>query len=63
MLYVWLLLGVTMLGLILLATGLILLIKVKNRIIGALVTATGLVLTVCPVAFLMFQVITSSTRG
>jgi hypothetical protein len=50
MLYILPLLGGLLLGLALLATGVIFLLKVKNKIAGVLVIALGGVFILCPLA-------------
>jgi len=50
-------------GLILLAIGAVLLIKVKNKIAGLLVSAVGLVFTMFPIAIFLFLTITTSVQG
>jgi len=62
-LYILLLIGSLLLGLVLLATGVILLIKVKNKIAGILVTAAGLAFTLFPIAGFMFFAITSRIQS
>jgi hypothetical protein len=61
--YIILLLASLLLGLILLAMGAILLLKVKNKITGILVGVVGLVFTFCPVAVFIFLVATVRTQG
>jgi hypothetical protein len=58
-----LLLGVLLFGLVLLATGIVLLIKSKNKIAGALATALGLVLTLCPIGIFLLLTVTTSVQG
>lgn len=60
--YILLLLGSILFGLILLALGAFLLLKVKNKIVGILLMLAGLGFTLFPLAVLMF-VITVPTRG
>jgi len=62
MLYL-LLLGGLLFGLILLATGVVLLIKLKNKLAGLLAIAVGLVFTLGPLAVSLFQVITVRIQG
>jgi len=50
-------------GLILIAIGAVLLIKVKNKIAGLLVSAVGLVFTMFPIAIFLFLTITTSVQG
>ena len=59
--YILLLLGSLLLGLILLAAGAVLWLRVKNKTAGILLVAAGLVLTACPVAVLLWEVITVRT--
>lgn len=61
--YIILLLGVLLLGLVLLAVGIVMLFKVKNKLVGGLTTALGAVLTLLPVLIMMGLVITTSIRG
>ena len=58
-----LLLGVLLLGLILLAAGVVLLLKVKNKLAGLLAIAVGLVLTLASSAIFLALVITTSVQG
>jgi hypothetical protein len=58
-----LLLGSFLISLILLTTGSILLLKVKNKIVGILVGAVGLVLTFCPLAIFISQIIIVRTQS
>jgi hypothetical protein len=62
MLYL-LLLGGLLFGLILLVTGVILLLKLKNKLAGILVLVIGLVFTLGPLAVFLFQVIIVRIRG
>ncbi len=55
-LYILLLLASLLIGMILFATGVILLFKVKNKIAGILVMAVGLVFSLCPLAIFLFEV-------
>lgn len=57
------LLGGLLLGLVLLATGILLLIKSKNKLVGALVTAIGLVFTLFTTGIFLFLTITTSVQG
>jgi magnesium-transporting ATPase (P-type) len=52
-----------LLGLVLLVTGVVLLIKTKNKIAGATVTAIGLVFTVLPIVIFLALTITTSVQG
>ena len=63
MFYILLLLSSLLLGLILLAVGAVLLLKVQNKLAGLLVVAAGLVFTACPIAVLMWEVIIVRTQG
>lgn len=63
MVYVILLIGSFLLGLILLAIGSILLFRLKNKIAGILVLAAGAAFTVCPLAVIAIQTITVRTQG
>jgi hypothetical protein len=58
-----LLLGVLLLGLSLLAAGVVLLLKVKNKLAGLLAIAVGLVLTLATSAIFLALVITTSVRS
>ena len=62
MLYL-LLLGGLLFGLILLVTGVILLLKLKNKLAGILVLVIGLAFTLGPLAVFLFQVITVRIQG
>ena len=57
------LLGVLLFGLVLLATGIVLLVKAKNKIPGALATAIGLVFTLFPIVIFLFVTVTTSVQG
>ncbi len=61
--YEVLLVGSFFLGLVLLAIGVALLITMKNKIIGLLTTAFGLVITVLPIFVILFLTVTTSVRG
>jgi len=63
MFFILLLLSSLLFGLILLATGAILLLKVKNKIAGILVSAVGLAFTSCSLAVYMFLAITIRIHG
>ena len=56
MVYVLLLLGSFLFGLILLTLGAVLLLKVKNKLAGILVIAVGLAFTLCPLAIYLFLI-------
>ncbi len=58
-----LLLGVLLFGLILLTAGVVLLLKVKNKVAGLLAIAVGLVLTLASSAIFLALVITTSVQG
>ena len=58
-----LLLSVLLLGLILLAVGVVLLLKVKNKLAGLLAIAVGLVFTFASSAIFLALVITTSVRS
>ena len=60
--YIVLLLGSLLVGLILLATGVVLLLKMKNKIAGVLVGVVGLVFTMLPAAAFLF-LITIRSQG
>lgn len=51
--YIILLAGAVLLGLVLLATGIVLLIKLKNKLVGGLTTALGLIFTAAPIFVFM----------
>jgi hypothetical protein len=53
-LYILLLAGALLVGLILLIVGVILLLRVKNKIAGLLVGAVGLVFTFLPLAAILY---------
>jgi uncharacterized membrane protein len=58
------LLGTLIFGLVLLAVGIICLVKAKNKIIGIITTGLGLVLTLLPIGiFLAITITTSVTRS
>ena len=54
LLYMLLLMGGLLVGLILLAAGVILLLKVKNKLAGLLVGAVGLVFSFLPLAAILY---------
>jgi len=58
-----LLLGVLLFGLILLAVGVVLLIKVKNKLAGFLAIAVGLVFTLVSLTIFLSLIITTSVQG
>ena len=58
-----LLLGVLLFGLILLAIGVVLLIKVKNKLAGLLAIAVGLVFTLVSLIIFLALIITTSVTG
>jgi hypothetical protein len=58
-----LLLGVLLSGLILLAVGIVLLLKVKNKLAGLLAIAVGLVFTLASSAIFLALVITTSVAS
>ena len=62
MLYL-LLLGGLLFGLILLATGVVLLIKLKNKLAGLLAIAVGLVFTLVSLTIFLSLIITTSVQG
>ncbi len=51
--YIILLLGLTLLGLILVAVGSVLLLRSKNKLAGGLTTAVGTVFTIFPLIILL----------
>ncbi len=55
------LLGILLSGLVLLAIGVVLLFKVKNKLAGALVSAVGLVTSSFPVLVFLFLTVTNSS--
>jgi uncharacterized membrane protein len=57
------LLGTLLFGLVLLSIGIVLMLKVKNKLAGILVIAVGLVFTVFPIAIFLFLTITTSVRS
>ena len=58
-----LLLGVLIFGLILLAVGAVLLIKVKNKLAGLLAITVGLVFTLVSLTIFLSLIITTSVQG
>ncbi len=58
-----LLLGFLLMGLILLAIGVVLLLKVKNKLAGLISIAVGLVFTLVASAIFLSLVITTSIQG
>ena len=58
-----LLLGVLLFGLILLAVGVVLLIKVKNKLAGFLAIAVGLVFTLVSLTIFLSLIITTSVQS
>jgi len=54
MLFLLPLLGTLLFGLVLLAVGIVLLLKVKNKLAGILVAALGLVFTLSPFVIYLF---------
>ncbi len=50
-------------GLVLLAVGIVLLLKVKNKLAGILVSALGLLFTLSPFVIYLFLVITIRMQG
>jgi hypothetical protein len=58
-----LLLGILLFGLILVATGTVLLLKVKNRLVGMLFVAVGLVCTLFASVIFLSLIITTRTMG
>ncbi len=63
MLYIFLLIGSLLLGLILLAIGAILLFKLKNKVLGILALAVGTAFTLCPLAVFAYQFVTVRIQG
>ncbi len=61
--YLVLLAGAMLLGLLLLAIGIILLIKLNNKLAGGLTSAAGAVLTVFPVLIILAFVVTQRIQG
>ena len=57
------LLGVLLFGLILLAVGIVLLIKVKNKLAGLLAIAVGLVFTLVSLTIFLSLIITTSVQS
>ncbi len=58
-----LLLAILLTGLVLLAVGIVLLLKVKNKLAGWVVTTVGLVFTLFSVAIFLSLIITTSIQG
>lgn len=63
MIYVALLSGVLVFGLILLAVGAVLLLKVKNKLPGLLAVAAGTLFTVTPIAVILLLTIVRTTSS
>ncbi len=63
MLYTLLLLGCLLLGLILLAVGIVLLLKLQNKLPGLLFTGVGVVVTLFPIVVYSFLSIATSVRN
>jgi hypothetical protein len=63
MIYMLPLLGSLLVGLALLVTGAILLLKVENKIAGVLAIAVGLVFTLCPLAVFLYFLINARIYG
>ncbi len=61
--YIVLLLGTVFLGLVLLAAGFVLLLKLKNKLPGGLAVAFGAVFTAVPVLIFLALNITRVVRG
>ena len=61
--YLVLLLGIVFLGLVLLATGIVLLLKLKNKLPGGLAVALGAVFTAFPVFIFLALNITRLVRS
>jgi uncharacterized membrane protein len=57
------LLGTLIFGLVLLAVGIMSLVKAKNKIIGIITTGLGLVLTLLPIGIFLAITITTSVTG
>ncbi len=58
-----LMLAILLTGLVLLATGVVVLLKVKNKIAGWVIVAIGLVFTLFSVAIFLSLIITTSIQG
>ena len=56
MLVIWILLGSLLFGLILLALGVILFLKLKNKLAGILVMAVSLVFILCPFVVYLYGI-------
>jgi hypothetical protein len=63
MIYELALLSSLLFDLILIAIGVVLLIKLKNKIVGMFIGAIGLVFILLPIATFLFLTITTSIRG
>ena len=63
MLYLLPLLGMLLFGLVLFAIGVVLLLKVKNKIAGGLAIAIGAVFTISPLAIYLFLMTTLRIQG
>ena len=58
-----LLLATLLTGLVLMAVGIVLLLKAKNKLVGWVVAAVGLVFTLFSVAIFLSLIITTSIQG
>ena len=56
MMVIWILLGSLLFGLILLALGIILFLRLKNKLAGILVMAVSLVFILCPFAVYLYGI-------
>jgi len=63
MLITILLLAILLTGLVLLATGIVVLVKAKNKLAGLVVVAVGLVFTLFSSAIFLMLIITTSTSS
>ncbi len=63
MLFAIFLFGLLIVGLLLMVSGLILLLKVKNKIIGIVIMGAGLIFTLIPTLIYLYLVPITSIRG
>ena len=57
------LLTILLTGLVLLAVGIVVLLKAKNKLVGGIVAAVGLVFTLFSIAIFLMLTITTSVQG
>ncbi len=61
--YIVLLFGTLLFGLVLIATGIVLLLKLKNKLAGGLTAAAGAALTIVPIMIFLALVVTQRIQG